>query len=78
MLKIFIVLAAVSTLIFGIHSSNNEPSQKLTIYLGISLSSFFFLMGIKDWSKDIKIGSYILFLGSIVILIVMVNSAMNY
>ncbi|WP_422122160.1 hypothetical protein DHX103_10025 [Planococcus sp. X10-3] len=78
MLKIFIVLAAVLSIISGFLSFNNEPSLLLTLFFGISLSSYFLLVAIRDWSQEVKIGSYIFILASIAIFIVMVNSAMNY
>ncbi|WP_404408050.1 hypothetical protein [Jeotgalibacillus malaysiensis] len=73
-LRGFIMIAAILVLIAGSYSFNNEPSQFSTIFLGVSLSSLFLLVGLKEWPKEKgKVAGVIMFIGAVTVFIQMVS-----
>ncbi len=78
LLRGFITSAAILVLIAASYSFNNEPSQFSTFFLGLSLSSLFLLVGLKEWPKEKgKVGGVIMFIGAVAVFLQMVSMSMK-
>ncbi len=64
MLHYLIFVSAVATLISGLGIIVLDPSLITALTLGLSLSLFLLLIGVKEWMTSIKTASVILFCGS--------------
>ncbi len=70
LLRGFITIAAILVLIAASYSFNNEPNQFSVLFLGLSLSTFFLLVGLKEWPKEKgKVGGVIMFIGAAAVFI---------
>ncbi|AJD90332.1 hypothetical protein JMA_10150 [Jeotgalibacillus malaysiensis] len=79
LLRRLLAVVAVLVVTAGFYSSNHEPDLFSTLFLGIPLSAFFLMMGLKEWPKEKgKVGAIILFIGAGVILITMIRMSMRY
>lgn len=74
LLRGFITVAAILVMIAASYSFNNEPSHFSTLFLGLSLSSLFLLIGLKEWPKEKgKVPGVIMFIGAVAVFIQMIS-----
>ncbi|WP_444684492.1 hypothetical protein [Alkalicoccus luteus] len=76
MLQKLIFIAAIAVLFFGFAAANMEPSLFTALSLGIPLTLFFLLMGVKEWTTSGKTSSVVLFIGSGAIFIYMLRTSL--
>lgn len=71
------IAAGILAIYAGFTSINSEPSISSALFFGGSLSLFFILIGMREWMQNFRITAYIIFGGSLLLVIAMIRQVIQ-